>query len=92
MVAAVLIGRFIVRMNGEIVESTLKTKSSYRAATISQQAIAALKTQKAKTNDEASSWNVNIALLYRKSLKRPTSRFRLHCILYKTKAFILDQR
>ena len=44
--------RSIARMNGEIVESTLKTKNSYRAVTISQQAIEVLKTQKAKTNDQ----------------------------------------
>ena len=43
--------RSIARMNGEIVESTLKTKNSYRAVTISQQAIEVLKEQKAKTND-----------------------------------------
>ena len=39
-------------MDGEIVEAPLKTKNSYRAVTISQQAIEVLKTQKAKTNDE----------------------------------------
>ena len=43
--------RSIARVNGKIVESTLKTKNSYRAVTISQQAIEVLKTQKAKTND-----------------------------------------
>ena len=43
--------RSIARMNGEIVESTLKAKNSYRAVTISQQAIEVLKVQKAKTND-----------------------------------------
>jgi len=44
--------RSIARVNGEIVESTLKTKNSYRAVTISQQAIEVLKQQKAKTNDQ----------------------------------------
>ena len=44
--------RSIARVNGEIVEAPLKTKNSYRAVTISQQAIEVLKTQKAKTNDQ----------------------------------------
>ena len=44
--------RQVARVNGEIVEAPLKTKNSYRAVTISQQAIEVLKTQKAKTNDE----------------------------------------
>ena len=44
--------RQIARVDGEIVEAPLKTKNSYRAVTISQQAIEVLKTQKAKTNDE----------------------------------------
>ena len=43
--------RSIARVNGEIVESPLKTKNSYRAVTISSQAIEVLKQQKAKTND-----------------------------------------
>ena len=43
--------RSIARVNGEIIESTLKTKNSYRAVSISPQAIEVLKTQKAKTND-----------------------------------------
>ena len=43
--------RSIARVNGEIVEAPLKTKNSYRAVSISQQAIEVLKTQKAKTND-----------------------------------------
>ena len=43
--------RSIARVNGEIVEAPLKTKNSYRAVTISQQAIEVLKVQKAKTND-----------------------------------------
>ena len=43
--------RSIARVNGEIVESPLKTKNSYRAVTISPQAIEVLKQQKAKTND-----------------------------------------
>ena len=44
--------RQVARVNGQIVEAPLKTKNSYRAVTISQQAIEVLKTQKAKTNDE----------------------------------------
>ena len=44
--------RQIARADGEIVEAPLKTKNSYRAVTISQQAIEVLKAQKAKTNDE----------------------------------------
>ena len=44
--------RSIARMNGEIVESTLKTKNSYRTVSISPQAIEVLKEQKAKTNDQ----------------------------------------
>ena len=44
--------RQVARVDGEIVEAPLKTKNSYRAVTISQQAIEVLKTQKAKTNDE----------------------------------------
>lgn len=43
--------RAIARVNGQIVEAPLKTKNSYRAVTISQQAIEVLKQQKAKTND-----------------------------------------
>ena len=43
--------RSIARVNGEIVESTLKTKNSYRTVSISPQAIEVLKEQKAKTND-----------------------------------------
>ena len=43
--------RQVARVDGEIVEAPLKTKNSYRAVTISQQAIEVLKTQKAKTND-----------------------------------------
>lgn len=39
-------------MDGQIVETQLKTKNSYRAVTISQQAIEVLKQQKEKTNDE----------------------------------------
>lgn len=38
-------------MDGEIVEAPLKTKNSYRAVTISPQAIGVLKQQKAKTKD-----------------------------------------
>lgn len=44
--------RQVARVDGEIVEAPLKTKNSYRAVTISQQAIEVLKTQKAKTYDE----------------------------------------
>ena len=43
--------RQVARVDGEIVEAPLKTKNSYRAVTISQQAIEVLKEQKAKTND-----------------------------------------
>ena len=43
--------RSIARVNGKTVESPLKTKNSYRAVTISSQAIEVLKQQKAKTND-----------------------------------------
>ena len=43
--------RSIARVNGEIVESPLKTKNSYRTVSISPQAIEVLKEQKAKTND-----------------------------------------
>ena len=44
--------RQVARVDGKIVEARLKTKNSYRAVTISQQAIEVLKAQKAKTNDE----------------------------------------
>jgi integrase len=43
--------RSIARVNGEIVESALKTKNSYRAVSISPQAIEVLKQQKAKAYD-----------------------------------------
>ena len=43
--------RSIARVNGKTVESPLKTKNSYRAVTISSQAIEVLKQHKAKTND-----------------------------------------
>ena len=43
--------RQIARVDGKIVESPLKTKNSYRAVTISPQAIEVLKQQKAKTKD-----------------------------------------
>ena len=43
--------RQVARVDGQIVEAPLKTKNSYRAVTISQQAIEVLKQQKAKTND-----------------------------------------
>ena len=44
--------RQIARVDGQIVKAPLKTKNSYRAVTISQQAIEVLKQQKKKTNDE----------------------------------------
>ncbi len=44
--------RQVARINGKIVEAPLKTKNSYRAVTISPQAIEVLKQQKAKTNDQ----------------------------------------
>ena len=44
--------RQVARVDGQIVEAPLKTKNSYRAVTISQQAIDVLKTQKEKTNDQ----------------------------------------
>jgi len=43
--------RQVARVNGEIVEAPLKTKNSYRAVTISPQAIEVLKQQKAKTKE-----------------------------------------
>ncbi len=46
------IWRQVSRIDGKIVEATLKTKNSYRAVTISPQAIEVLKEQKEKTNDE----------------------------------------
>jgi len=44
--------RQVARVDGEIVEAPLKTKNSYRAVSISQQAIEVLKTQREKTNDQ----------------------------------------
>ena len=44
--------RQVARVDGQIVEAPLKTKNSYRAVTISQQAIEVLKQQKEKANDE----------------------------------------
>ena len=44
--------RQVARVDGQIVEAPLKTKNSYRAVTISQQAIEVLKKQKTKTNDQ----------------------------------------
>ena len=44
--------RQVARVDGKIVEAPLKTKNSYRAVTISLQAIEVLKQQKAKTNDQ----------------------------------------
>ena len=43
--------RQVARVNGEIVEAPLKTKNSYRAVSISPQAVEVLKQQKAKTKD-----------------------------------------
>lgn len=43
--------RQVARVDGKIVEAPLKTKNSYRAVTISPQAVEVLKLQKAKTND-----------------------------------------
>ena len=45
------IRRQVARVDGQIKEAPLKTKNSYRAVTISQQAIEVLKEQKKKTND-----------------------------------------
>lgn len=44
--------RQVARVNGEIVEAPLKTKNSYRAMSISADAIEVLKAQRAKTHDE----------------------------------------
>ena len=44
--------RQVARVDGQNVEAPLKAKNSYRAVTISQQAIEVLKQQKEKTNDE----------------------------------------
>ena len=44
--------RRITRVDGQIVETPLKTKNSYRTVAISQQAVEVLMQQKAKTNDE----------------------------------------
>ena len=44
--------RQIARVDGKIVESPLKTKNSYRAVSISPQAIEVLREQKRKTNDQ----------------------------------------
>ncbi len=44
--------RQISRIDGKIVEAPLKTKNSYRAVTVSPQAVEVLKSQKEKTNDE----------------------------------------
>ena len=44
--------RQVSRIDGKIVEAPLKTKNSYRAVTISPQAVEVLKAQKEKTNDE----------------------------------------
>ena len=43
--------RQVARVNGEIVEAPLKTKNSYRAVSISPQAIEVLREQKRKSND-----------------------------------------
>ena len=44
--------RQIARVDGQIVEAPLKTKNSYRAVSISPQAIEVLREQKRKTNDQ----------------------------------------
>ena len=44
--------RQLARVNGEIVEAPLKTKNSYRAVSISPQAIEVLREQKKKANDQ----------------------------------------
>lgn len=44
--------RQVARVDGQIVEAPLKTKNSYRAVSISPQAVEVLKMQKAKTNNE----------------------------------------
>jgi len=44
--------RQVSRIDGKIVEAPLKTKNSYRAVTISPQAVEVLKAQKEKTDDE----------------------------------------
>ncbi len=44
--------RQVSRIDGKIVDAPLKTKNSYRAVTISPQAVEVLKAQKEKTNDE----------------------------------------
>ena len=43
--------RQVARVDGQIVEAPLKTKNSYRAVSISPQAIEVLREQKCKTND-----------------------------------------
>ena len=43
--------RQVARVDGQIVEAPLKTKNSYRAVSISSQAIEVLREQKRKTND-----------------------------------------
>lgn len=48
----ITVRRQVARVDGQIVEAPLKTKNSYRAVSISPQAVEVLKTQKAKTNDE----------------------------------------
>ena len=47
----ITVRRQVARVNGQIVETPLKTKNSYRAVSISPQAVEVLKAQKAKTND-----------------------------------------
>ena len=43
--------RQVTRVDGQIIEAPLKTKNSYRAVSISPQAIEVLREQKRKTND-----------------------------------------
>lgn len=48
----ITVRRQVARVDGQIVEAPLKTKNSYRAVSISPQAVEVLKAQKAKTKDE----------------------------------------
>ena len=47
----ITVRRQVARVDGEIVEAPLKTKNSYRAVSISPQAVEVLEQQKAKTRD-----------------------------------------
>ena len=48
---SIKVRRQVARVDGQIVEAPLKTKNSYRAVSISSQAIEVLREQKRKTND-----------------------------------------